>query len=334
MDVLIPEDVWGPPFAELATKLDVVHEPALWAERPRLLETLHTARALVVRNRTQVDAELLAAAPALQVVGRAGVGLDNIDLEAADRHRVVVVAPAGVNARSVAEHTLALALGLARHVVAGDRLVRDGRWERSVGIELADRTWGVVGFGATGRAVASLATGLGMSVVAYDPYVNAALLRHLARPVPLVGLDELLTQSDVVSLHLPSTPETRGLFDADRLGRMRAGSLLINVGRGDVLDEAALAEALIGGPLGGAALDVRTSEPPGPGPLDRLDNVILTPHVAGITQESQERITGFLAAELDTLFRGGETVGAAGSVRRIQPVGDGRIRPARDGDAG
>lgn len=319
-DVLIPEDVWGPPFAELATKLDVVHEPDLWAARPRLLEAVRTARSLVVRNRTQVDAELLESAPLLGVVGRAGAGLDNIDLEAAEHHQVVVLAAAGVNARSVAEHTLGLALALARRTVAGDRLVREGRWERTLGIELADRTWGVVGFGATGRAVGSLAAALGMSVVAFDPYVDPANLRHLTPRIPLVELDELLAHSDVVSLHLPSTPETRGLLDRARLSRMRTGSLLINVGRGDALDEAALAEALAAGPLAGAALDVRASEPPGPGPLDELDNVIFTPHVAGLTGESQERIIAFLAAELDSLFRGGECVGAVGSIRRIRPV--------------
>lgn len=332
VDVLIPEDVWGPSFDELATRLKVVHAPDLWAERPQLLDAVRTARALVVRNRTQVDAELLAAAPCLAAVARAGAGLDNIDLDAAERHRVVVVAAAGVNARSVAEHTMALALGLARQVVVGDRLVRQGRWERTPGVELAGRTWGVVGFGATGRAVASLVGAFGMQVVAFDPYVSGSPSSGPA--VSLVTLEELSGCADVVSLHLPSTPETRGMFDAGRLRQLRAGSLLISVGRGDVLDEAALVEALRHGPLAGAALDVRAAEPPGPGPLDDLDNVIFTPHVAGLTHQSQERIVSFLAGELDRLFQGGESAGAVGATRRIPVSAAEASGSAADGRGG
>ncbi len=311
-EVLVLEDVWGPPFDELARRRPTRYAPQLWADRPALLASLDAARAVVVRNRTTVDAELLDAAPSLKVVARAGTGLENIDVAAADDRGVVVVAAAGVNARSVAEHTLALALALARGVAIHDRRLRAGIWQRDLGQEISGRTWGVVGYGATGRAVAQLASAIAGPVLAFDPAVTGN-----GHGVTLVTLDTLLAESDVVSLHLPSTPETRNLFDARLLASMRPGSFLVNVGRGDVLDEAALATCLREGTLGGAALDVRASEPPTPGPLDGLDNVVLTPHVAGLTEQANERIVALLATEVDRVLAGGESPAAAGAVRRL-----------------
>ncbi|MDR0345497.1 MAG: phosphoglycerate dehydrogenase, partial [Nocardiopsaceae bacterium] len=234
-DILIAEDVWGEAFERLGRDHAVQRCPEAWADHDRLHELLASARALVVRNRTQVDAALLAAAPQLEVVGRAGVGLDNIDLAAADAREVVVVAPAGANAVSVAEHTVALALALARELPAHDTAVRAGRWDRRPGRELAGRTWGLLGWGATGQAVARLAAGLQMTVRACDPYAEPAAAK--AAGVDLVSFGVLLETADVLSIHLPLTPQTRGLLGAQALARVQPGTMIVNVGRGEVVDE-------------------------------------------------------------------------------------------------
>jgi D-3-phosphoglycerate dehydrogenase/(S)-sulfolactate dehydrogenase len=299
-EVVVLEDVWGEPFERLAHKWTVDRTGA----------QLAGARALVVRNRTRVDAELLDSAPSLEVVGRAGVGLDNIDVAAADARGVVVVAPLGANAISVAEHTVALALALTRDLRGHDRAVRAGRWTRTPGRELAGRTWGLLGLGATGRAVARLAGAFGMRVLAYDPYVDAVTGAELA------DLDSVLSAADVLSVHLPATPQTRGLLGADALSRMRHGAILVNVGRGEVVDEHALAAALHSRRLAGAGLDVRATEPPSPGPLDDAPNLIFTPHVAGITVESQHRIASVLVDDIVAVLDGGEAAHAVGEHRR------------------
>lgn len=320
-DVVVTEDLWGEAFDALAADFDVRREPELWADRAALSAALRSARAVVVRNRTQVDAELIAGCERLAVIGRAGVGLDNIDVAAADERGVVVVAPLGANARSVAELALGLALDLARGISRLDRGVRAGGWDRTAGWELAGRTWGLLGAGATGRAVAELATAIGMRVLAYDPYADAE--RLAASRIESADVDAVLARSDVISVHLPSTPQTRGFLGADALARMRPTALLINVGRGDVVDEAALAAALRSGALGGAGLDVRASEPPGESRLSALDglstldNVVSTPHIAGVTAESQARITDVLAADIRSVLDGGEAASAVGSVTRV-----------------
>jgi D-3-phosphoglycerate dehydrogenase/(S)-sulfolactate dehydrogenase len=312
-DVVISEDVWGEPFEALARGHGVRRQPAAWADRGELHALVAGARALVVRNRTPVDGRLLAAAPRLAVIGRAGVGLDNIDVPAADERGVVVVAPRGANAVSVAEHALALALALVRELPAHDAAVRAGRWERRPGRELAGRAWGVLGAGATGQAVARLASALGMRVRGYDPYADPAAAR--AAGIELAGLDEVLAAADVLSVHLPLTAGTRNLLDAAALARLRPGAIVINVGRGEVVDEGALAEALRSGRVGGAGLDVRAAEPPPAGPLDGAPNVIFTPHVAGITAESQQRIMSILAADIAAVLGGGAASHAVGAHR-------------------
>lgn len=311
--VVVTEDVWGEPFEALATEHAVLRCPDAWRDVSRLRELVAGARALVIRNRTRVDEGLLAAAPRLEVIGRAGVGLDNVDLPAADARGVVVVAPLGANAESVAEHVLALALALARRLTEHDAAVRAGRWERTAGRELAGGTWGLLGAGATGRATARLAAALGMAVLGYDPYLPPAIARSAG--IELVPLEALLGGADVLSVHLPATAETRHLLDAGALSRLRPGCLLINVGRGEVIDEAALARALRDGRVGGAGLDVRAQEPPAPGPLDDAPHVIATPHVAGITRESQLRITSILAADIAAVLDGREAAHAVGAHR-------------------
>lgn len=317
-EVAVVEDVWGEPFEALSRDVTVLRRPDAWSDPAELHEVLGTATALVVRNRTRVDAELLDAAPRLGVVLRAGVGLETIDVAAADGRGIVIVAPLGANATSVAEHTLALALALARDLVAHDRAVRAGRWERRPGRELAGGTWGLLGAGATGRAVARLATALDMRVVGYDPFADPEAVA--AAGVTLVDLDEVTRAADVLSVHLPATPTTHGLVGHRLLGLVRPHCLLVNVGRGEVVDEAALAEALQAGRLGGAALDVRASEPPAPGPLDDAPGLLLTPHVAGITAESQLRITEAIVGDLRALLAGGTATHAVGAVDRLRPV--------------
>jgi D-3-phosphoglycerate dehydrogenase/(S)-sulfolactate dehydrogenase len=312
-DVVISEDVWGEPLATLLRGRRVQREPTAWQDRERLRALLAGARALVVRNRTSVDAELLAAAPRLAVVGRAGVGLDNIDVAAADERGVVVVAPRGANAVSVAEHTVALALALLRELPRHDAAVRAGTWDRRPGRELAGRDWGLLGAGAGGQAVARLATALRMRVRGYDPYVDPAAVA--AAGIELAGLAEVLGSVDVLSVHLPLTPQTRNLLDARALARLRPGTILVSVGRGEVLDEAALAEALRTGQVGGAGLDVRAAEPPPPGPLDGAPNVIFTPHVAGLTAESQQRIMTVLGQDITAVLDGGAASHAVGAHR-------------------
>ncbi len=312
-DVLVTENVWGRSLEALAGGLAVRRVPALPAEPADLAAALGGVRALVVRNRTRVDAALLDAAPDLLIVARAGVGLDNIDLAAADARGVVVAAPLGANAHSVAELTVGLALDLARSISRLDRAVRAGRWDREPGRELRGRTWGVLGAGATGRAVAGLAAAFGMKVLGYDPYVAADAA---GAGITLLALDEVLAGSDVVSVHLPATAETVGLIDADRLARLRRGALLINVARGEIVVEDALLAALRSGALAGAALDVRAVEPPSRGELETLDNVVLTPHVAGLTEESQDRITAVLAADISRVLAGDEAQAAVGALRR------------------
>jgi D-3-phosphoglycerate dehydrogenase/(S)-sulfolactate dehydrogenase len=311
-DVVVVEDVWGEPLDQLSRQLAVRRTPGAGSpeELPGLLRG---ARAVVVRNRTQISRGVLEASPTLQLVARAGVGLDNIDVAAADDLGVVVVAPTGANAVSVAEHTLGLALALARRLVVLDRATRRGGWDRVPGRELAGRCWGVVGAGATGLATARLARALGMTVVAYDPYLAVDRPEVTELGLRLMDLRQLATAADVVSCHLPATSETTGLLDATFFARMRADALLVNVGRGEVVVEGALVDALVAGELAGVALDVRATEPPVPGRLETLDNVLLTPHVAGITTESQRRILEILAADTLSVLTGGTASHAVGT---------------------
>lgn len=315
VDVAVVEDVWGEAFERLSGDLEVVFNPKAWESSEELLALAHEARALVVRNRTQVDRTLLEACPALLIVGRAGVGLDNIDLAGADELGVAVVAPRGANATSVAEHAIALALVLARHVVELDRACRDGGWQRVPGRELSGGTWGVLGAGATARATARAAKALGMQVVAYDPYVNPDHPEMVEIGLRLASLDEVVSTADILSCHLPATEATRNLVGARLLAQTKPTALFINLGRGEVVDEDALADAVEEGRLAGAGLDVRAEEPPTPGRLERLSSVVLTPHVAGITEQSQARILQVLADDIRSVLAGGEARNAVGAVR-------------------
>ncbi|HYA97419.1 MAG TPA: phosphoglycerate dehydrogenase [Methylomirabilota bacterium] len=259
---------------------------------------LADADALIVRSATRVTPELLEKGPRLRVVGRAGVGVDNIDLEEATRRGILVMSTPGGNAVSVAEHTFALLLALARHVPRLDAAIHAGRWEKSstAGTELRGKTLGLVGLGRVGAEVARRARAFEMRVVAFDPYISETAAREAG--VELVPLDRLLAESDFVSLHAALSPTTQNLMNAATLAKMKRGARLINAARGELVDEAALAEALRSGRLAGAALDVFAQEPPKNSQLAAMPNVIATPHVAGSTEEAQEEVGTLIAQQV------------------------------------
>jgi D-3-phosphoglycerate dehydrogenase/(S)-sulfolactate dehydrogenase len=307
--ILISEDVWGTPFQKLEGSFPIVRNDDLWSNPDELKKALSNATALVVRNRTKVTADVIASASKLKVIARAGVGLDNIDIKAADAAGVVVVAGLGANAVSVGELTLGLALALLRNIPTHDQLTRQGNWQRTPGRELSGLTWGLLGCGATGLATAKLLQGFGCKVVGYDPY--AKNLQGIA----LSTFEEVLRVSDVVSIHMPSTPETNGSINATTLRLMKPDSILINVGRGEVINESDLIDALKAKVIAGAALDVRAQEPPIKAELENIPNLILTPHVAGITSESQLRINEILASNILKVLNNESATHAVGSLK-------------------
>jgi D-3-phosphoglycerate dehydrogenase len=266
--------------------VEAVKDPA------KLAHALPRAHALLVRSETKVTGELLARAPQLRIIGRAGIGVDNIDVEEATRRGIAVFNAPGANTVSAAEHTMGLLLALVRRIPWADASMRRGEWDRQrfQGTELKGKTLGIVGLGRIGAHVAGLARAFGMQVTAYDPYVTEARARELQ--VQLLPLDELLGRADVVTLHLPLTKETRGLLDARRLALLKPSAVLLNCARGGLVDEAALLDALERGRLAGAALDVFETEPlPPDSPLRRAERVILTPHLAASTVEAQEQVS-------------------------------------------
>jgi len=256
------------------------------------------ADGLIVRSATKVTPELIEAAPKLRVVGRAGVGVDNIDVEAATHHGILVMNTPGGNAVSVAEHTFALMLAMARSVPQSNAAIHAGRWEKSgaSGTELRGKTLGLVGLGRVGTEVARRARALEMTILAHDPYVTPAAARELE--VELVTLDELLKRSDVISLHTSLSPATEKMFNAAAFAKMKRGARLINCARGELIDEAALADALKSGQLSGAAVDTFAQEPPKNSPLIGLANLIATPHIAGSTAEAQEEVGTAVAQQV------------------------------------
>lgn len=301
--IVISEFMDSPAVAALSGRHEVIYDPELVSRRDRLKDLAVDAEVLIVRNLTQVNEDLLAACAKLRFVGRLGVGLDNIDLQACKSRSIKVQPATGANSAAVAEYVITSALVLLRGAYASAAEVAGGGWPRarlSQGREVAGKTLGLVGFGSIGREVASRARALGMQVAAFDPVINsnAALWRETGvRPL---ALEELLAESDVISLHIPLTDDTRNLLDAQRLAGMRRGAIVVNTARGGVLDEAALAAAITSGHLGGAAIDVFEKEPLGAGsPWTACAgaNVILTPHIAGVTQESNERVSSLIAEE-------------------------------------
>lgn len=299
MNVIITEFMDAPAVAALKLQFSTTYDETLVDRRTEMLAGLADCDALIVRNRTQVNVELLSHAPKLRVVGRLGVGLDNIDVAACKARGIEVIPATGANALAVAEYVIGTAMMLLRGAYQSSAAVGEGKWPRgplSNGRETAGKTMGIVGFGGIGQLTAKLAQGLGMLTVAYDPMIadNAAVWH--AHNTTCMTLDELLATSDVVTLHVPLLDATRGLINASRLAAMKPDAILINTARGGIVDEAALAAALKANKLGGAALDVFDEEPLKAGsPLAGCPNLILTPHIAGVTKEANTRVSSLIA---------------------------------------
>jgi D-3-phosphoglycerate dehydrogenase / 2-oxoglutarate reductase len=271
----------------------------------KLAAQLESADALVVRSAVQVDAELLEHARKLRVIGRAGVGVDNIDLDAATRKGIAVMNTPGANAIAVAEHTLAMMLSMARHIGRANELMHAGKWEKKSlqGTELRGKTLGIVGLGRIGMEVARRARAFGMEVVAHDPFVSTTVAKE--QGIGLARLEEVYAAADYLSLHVGLTPQTTGMINAESLKKMKRGARLVNCARGELVDEAALAHALKQGTIGGAALDVFVDEPLKNSPLTALDNVILTPHIGGSTVEAQEAVGYQIALQVKEYLKHG-----------------------------
>jgi (S)-sulfolactate dehydrogenase len=285
--------------AQLRAKHDVLYDPKLVDDAARLKSEAAGADAIVVRNRTQVRGDLLAALDRCRVVGRLGVGLDNIDVLRCEARGMKVIPATGANALSVAEYVITTALVLLRGAYLSTAAVAGGKWPRNAlsnGREIAGKTLGLIGFGSIGQLTARLAKGLGMSAVAFDAMLDRDHPAFAENGVACVGLDELIRTSDVVSLHVPLVESTRGLFNAARIASMKPGAVLVNTARGGIVDEVALGAALKAGQLGGAALDVFEHEPlPAAPHFEGCPNLLLTPHVAGVCAESNERVSFLIA---------------------------------------
>jgi D-3-phosphoglycerate dehydrogenase / 2-oxoglutarate reductase len=271
----------------------------------KLPEAIADAEALIVRSAVQVDAGLLESASKLRVIGRAGIGVDNIDLDAATRKGIAVMNTPGANAVAVAEHALALMLAMARQIPRANSSMHAGRWEKKSlqGWELRGKTLGIIGLGRIGMEVAKRALAFGMEIVAHDPFVSAGAVRSLG--IKLADRDQVFATADYLSLHVGLSPQTAGMINAAALASMKRGVRIVNCARGELIDELALAQGIKAGQVSGAALDVFTQEPPKDSPLVELENVILTPHIAGSTYEAQEAVGYQIALQVKEYLKRG-----------------------------
>lgn len=285
--VLIAEPIADAGIESLTASCDVID--AVGKSREEVMTLVGDVAAIIVRSATLVDREMIEAAPELTVVGRAGIGVDNIDVDAATAHGVMVVNAPHANTVSAAEHTMALLLAQARRVPEADRSLREGRWERKKfrGIELHDKTLGILGLGKIGTLVAQRASSFGMRIVAYDPYVSPERAKRVG--VEMLSLDELFDVSDMITIHLPKTPQTANLINSESIAKMKEGVRIVNVARGGIVDEADLAEAVRSGAVGGAAVDVFDTEPTSDSPLFDVPRITVTPHLGASTTEAQDK---------------------------------------------
>lgn len=306
-DILISEQIAGPAVTQLGKDFNVVTDAELWRSPEKLHAALRDCRALIVRNQTKVNAALIAAAPKLEVIGRAGAGLDNVDVAAASAAGIVVACTPDQNSVSVAELAIGFMFALARHISVADRDTHGGGWarQRFMGMELNGKTFGVIGLGRIGFLTAQRARALGMNIIAHDNFVSPDSVAVAETRAELVSLEELLARADFVSSHTPLTPATRGMFNYARFSQMKPTAYFLNLARGEVVNEADLARALQDKKLAGAALDVREQEPAPAGPLNALDNVILTPHIAAFTREAQTRVVNAVCSDVTAVLRGG-----------------------------
>ncbi|QSO45605.1 hydroxyacid dehydrogenase [Alicyclobacillus mengziensis] len=307
MSIVISEHLWWPLPDWFDESYPVMYDTTLVENRDVLLRKVQEAKAIIVRNKTRVDRELLEIAPQLKVVGRLGVGLDNIDVPACRDHDVKVVAARGCNATSVAEYVMACLLHHTRFLDRCSQIVKSGVWDRSLGTgtELYGKTLGLVGIGDIGQRVASRARAFGMRILAFDPFVLASSAVVQDVGVELVSLEEVLTSSHFISVHVPLTRDTKSLIGMEQLHMMREASVLINTSRGGIIDENALSKVLVQRPTMAAYLDVREQEPPQQDePLSQVPNATLTPHIAGITVESSARVAEFVLRQVANALSG------------------------------
>jgi D-3-phosphoglycerate dehydrogenase len=318
LKVLVAEKIGDSGVALLREHFDV-DVGAGWSEQ-ELAERIGSYHGIVIRSATKMTAELIDRASNLRVIGRAGVGIDNVDVDAATRRGIVVANAPQSNVVTAAEHTLALLLALARNVPQAHVSLTSGKWERSrfSGVELYEKTLGVLGFGRIGQLVAHRARGFGMRVLAFDPFVSAERYRELGVE-KVASREELYAQADFITLHLPKTPETEGWLDAEAFAKMRDGVRILNVARGGLVDDAALKEALDSGKVAGAALDVFPSEPITDYPLfSGYENVVVTPHLGASTAEATDR-AGYQSAEQVVAALRGGVVATAVNIPSIEP---------------
>ncbi|WP_342749760.1 hydroxyacid dehydrogenase [Planifilum fimeticola] len=307
LQIIVSEVIWPEGLKRLREYADVFYDPHLWRRKKELAERLQRADALVVRNQTRVDVALLDEAKHLKVIGRLGVGVDNIDLRAARSRGIAVVYGRNANATSVAEYVMAAILHCSRRLFAADRDVRAGGWDRSRfgGNEIFGKVLGLVGLGEIAHRVAKRAMAFGMRVIGYDPYVTPFDFPVAETGVKRVDFSELLQSADFVSLHVPLNDETRHLFSWSEFRQMKPTAWIINSSRGGVIHEGDLAAALEHGMIGGAVLDVLEKEPVSPEhPLLGHDRVVFTPHIAGLTQEAQVRTSHLVAEEVIRVLSG------------------------------
>lgn len=320
--VLIAEELAPSVIAVLGDGFDIRNVDG--ADRSALLPALADADAVIIRSATQIDAEALAAAPQLKVVARAGIGLDNVDVPAATARGVLVVNAPQSNIVTAAEHAVALLLAAARHIAPASAALKSGVWARSkfTGVEVSEKTVGVVGLGRIGVLFAQRMAGFGTNLIAYDPYISAARAAQIG--VRLVSLEELLAESDFISIHLPKTPETVGLIGERELALTKPGVVIVNAARGGLIDEHALAQALKSGQVGAAGIDVFATEPCTDSPLFEFDNVVVTPHLGASTVEAQDKAGVSVATSVRLALQGefvpdAVNVSGGGVVEELKP---------------
>jgi D-3-phosphoglycerate dehydrogenase len=317
-DILISENICGSAVDALASRFQVTSLPDLWRSPEDLAKRIGDYRALIVRNQTHVSDALLALGKKLVVVGRAGVGLDNVDVAAATRAGILVTSTPDQNAISVAELAMGLMLSLARMIPAADADTKQGNWNRTrfLGTEIHGKIVGIIGAGKIGYLTARRAQSFGMKVLAYDPYISPDSILLSELNAELVSLEELLSRADVVSCHLPATLETAGLLNAKCFALMKPTATFINTSRGEVVVEDDLLAALKSGRIAGAALDVRDTEPPRAAQLETLSNLILTPHVAAMTHEAQDRVTRAICEDVSRVLNGKPAINAVNAFKK------------------
>ena len=305
-DILISENIRGNAVDSLAKRFHVITMPDLWRDPAALAREVAGVKALIIRNQTQITDDLLRGAKELIVLGRAGVGLDNVDLKACEKAGIIVTSTPEQSTISVAELAIGLMISLARQIPVADADTKQGNWNRQhfLGTELHGKSFGIIGAGRIGLATARRAHAFGMKILAHDPFVSSDNVFLAELNAEVISFEDLLARADVISCHLPATPQTLRIINADAFARMKPTAFFINTSRGEVIDEIALVDALKSSKIAGAALDVRETEPPVMGEFERLRNVLLMPHIAAFTREAQARVTQAICEDVARVLEG------------------------------